>query len=353
MTLTGVATGCSDGKETGSGQSSSTTAIEAQRTEILAALVDGVIVPAYRELVTATSGWAEASETLCARPGSETLERVRQAWRDSVVAYEATVAHNLGPAMELRLMSDLAFTPREASIESLLAGDSSLAVSDLANRGANVRGLYAAELALFGDASEELTSGAGARRCRYLASVATLSDEAARAVADEWTSGSARADFLKADGSDPDDTLPLLLNDVTHAVKAVDEKGLRDMAAAASYEDLVDGRRDGPGEFGLAKRRARLRGAVMVTGSQATGLVAIVAQQSPATARRLKEASDAAIGAMDELGDSVASAFETPEAAANLDAAAEAVAALKVQLATEVAAQLGVTITLSDSDGDS
>ena len=36
-----------------------------------------------------------------------------------------------------------------------------------------------------------------------------------------------------------------------------------------------------------------------------------------------------------------------------LDAAAKAVAALKVVLATEVAGQLGVTITLSDSDGDS
>ena len=78
-----------------------------------------------------------------------------------------------------------------------------------------------------------------------------------------------------------------------------------------------------------------------------------MAERSPDTARRLLAAAEAAQTAVDALPDSVAETFDSADAAAELDAAAEAVAALKVVLATEVASQLGVTITLSDSDGDS
>ena len=49
----------------------------------------------------------------------------------------------------------------------------------------------------------------------------------------------------------------------------------------------------------------------------------------------------------------VAAAFGSDDGAMAVDTAADAVSALKVLLATEVASQLGVTITLSDSDGDS
>ncbi len=49
------------------------------------------------------------------------------------------------------------------------------------------------------------------------------------------------------------------------------------------------------------------------------------------------------------LPDSVADSF----AQADDVAAADALAELKVILATEAASQLGVTITFSDSDGDS
>jgi len=50
------------------------------------------------------------------------------------------------------------------------------------------------------------------------------------------------------------------------------------------------------------------------------------------------------------LPDSVADAFDDPAA---IKAASDAVAKLKVLVTTEVASQLGVTITFSDSDGDS
>ena len=53
---------------------------------------------------------------------------------------------------------------------------------------------------------------------------------------------------------------------------------------------------------------------------------------------------------MDALPDSVTEAFDDPD---GRPTAQEAVAALKVLLATEVASELGVTIGFSDADGDS
>ena len=52
---------------------------------------------------------------------------------------------------------------------------------------------------------------------------------------------------------------------------------------------------------------------------------------------------------MNALPDSVEAAFEDPEGIAK---AAEAIAELKVLIFTEVAAQMSVTVTFSDSDGD-
>ncbi len=351
----GTVVGCSgDDDPSGTGGSQpATTVPQADTGEVLAAVVDGVITPGYVRLTVSLREWADALGALCTTPGTDPLERARQLWRESVTAYESTVAYEVGPAMDLRLMSDVGFAPRVASIDVLLAGADPVDVATMADRGANVRGLYAAEHALFGEPAAELATPSGARRCQYLASVATLSAEAATAVSDAWATGDARATFLGATGSDPDDALPQLLNSVTHAVQAVDEEGLRDVAAAETYDALPDGRRDGAGSFGLGRQRARLQGAVVVIGSSATGLVAVVAERSSETAERLQQAAEAADDAADQLPDAVAAAFGSDDGAMAVDTAADAVSALKVLLATEVASQLGVTITLSDSDGDS
>ena len=66
--------------------------------------------------------------------------------------------------------------------------------------------------------------------------------------------------------------------------------------------------------------------------------------------QRLVAAQEEADEAMAALPDSVDDAFDDPDAIA---AASEAVSALKVLVSTEAASKLGVTITFSDSDGDS
>ena len=62
-------------------------------------------------------------------------------------------------------------------------------------------------------------------------------------------------------------------------------------AEAETYQDLPDARIDGPGAFGIGRRKARLDGAVAVIGEGDGGLVAIVASRSPETAQRLETAA--------------------------------------------------------------
>ena len=349
-------TACSDDAD--SRRSSSTTdaassATAGGRAEALGALADSLIVPSYGRLKWALIDFEAASTRLCATPGESTLDAARLAWREAITAWSTTSAFGVGPAMQHRLMSAVGFDAREASVDNLLREGGPVGPSSLAKQGAAVRGLLAAEIALYGDGSESLLTSAGARRCEYLASVATVTSKAVAVVADEWLTGTARAEFVSLVGSDVEDSLPQLLNEVTQAVRDVDERSLRDIAAAASYGELSEGRRDGPGSFVLAQRRAQIRGAVTAIGSGEVGLVGMVRTVSPETAIRLEAAASGAMDAMNALPDSVEDVFDpSTENAAKVDSAAERVAELKVVLVTEVASQLGVTVTLGDGDGD-
>ena len=176
--LTLAVPACSNDDSGDEGRPSSTSKVTtgSAAATALAGVVDDVVAPGYDALVGSLTAWTFEIGQLCAEPGTERLEEARDGWRASVRAYESTVAHDIGPAMDQRLMSDLAFAPRVASIDKLLAGDDPVDAATMADRGANVRGLYSAEHALFGDGSEQLATAAGARRCEYLSSVATLAE---------------------------------------------------------------------------------------------------------------------------------------------------------------------------------
>lgn len=93
--------------------------------------------------------------------------------------------------------------------------------------------------------------------------------------------------------------------------------------------------------------------AIDVIGAGPTGISAIVRERSPETADRLEAAAAAASAAVAGIPESVAGVWVDDATREQAAVAAEEVAALKVILVTEVASQLGVTITLSDGDGDS
>ncbi len=339
---------CSSGDSVGSTTTKAAKPVEVG--EVLETFAAEVIVPSYEALDAGLAGLEAATAELCESPSAASLEAARDAWVEAVEAWQGTRAAGVGPALDKRLMSDVAFAARPRGISLLLESGDPVDVAAIADEGAAARGLFAAEEALFGEGSESLTGAEGARRCEYAASVATLTARAAAPVIEQWTSGEA-GDALVAglDGS-PQSSVAALTNEATRRIGELDLMGLRDMAEADSFDDLDEARRGGAADQRLADRKALLAGVSALVGDGSTGLSALVGAKDADTAARLVAAQAEADEAMAALPDSVAEAFEDPDAIA---AASNAVAELKVLVSTEVASKLGVTINFSDSDGDS
>lgn len=345
-----VLSGCSS--DGGSSAKSTTTEAPApvDTSEVLQNLADDVIVPSYQELSSSLAALSTTTQALCATPSPKALESAQAAWSRADLAYQRTRAAGIGPALDDRLMSDVAFAARQTVIDDLLESTDPVDRDAVADEGAAARGIYASEIALFGEGSDTLESAAGARRCEYAASVASLASEAADAVTVQWTDGDAAEQFVAGLNGGPQSTVALLVNEVSHRLEELDAMGLRDMTTAKGVEDLDASRVGGPADQRLASRKALLEGISATIGDGTTGISALVGAHDADTSERLVAADEAADKAMAALPDSVAAAFDDPAA---VKKASDAVTELKVITSTEVASQLGVTITFSDSDGDS
>jgi predicted lipoprotein len=252
--------------------------------------------------------------------------------------------------MERRLAAAIGFPARTASIDDLLASTEPVDTDGLGAAGAAVKGIAALEIGLFGPGSDVLAGPEGARRCTYLASATALAKEASSVVHDDWVDGY-RDTFIAGMDGDPQSSVDVLMNELIFRVTEADDQGLRSLVEAVGPDDLPQNRADGPAAFRAAELRATVTGATALLGSDVDDgrLLARVAAQSTDTAARLADAANAADAAIRDLPDSVGAAYDDPAAFA----AQRAVADLKVLLATEVASELGVTISFSDADGDS
>lgn len=346
ITLTGILlVGCSSDGESDASSPGGAVDVDA----FLVAAADERIVASYESLSLALDDLGTVVDDLCTTPSNASIETVRSEWRSTVVAWQRTRAGGVGPATEQRLKSDVGFEARPGAVTDLLAGEEPVDPASLTEMGATVRGLYAMEIALFGDGADALASDDGARRCDYLAAVTGGSLDATDEVLAAWNDGYRDTFVAGADG-DPQLSVSELVNELTFRVQELDTRGLRDFAAAPTLDDLSVTRREGSGAFGIGERQALLGGVAGLIGDvDGDGLAAFVATRSPDTAERLNVATERAVTALDALPDSTADALGSPE----LDEAADAMAALNVVLSTEVASQLGVTISFSDSDGDS
>ncbi len=337
-----VAGGCS-GDDGGGG---------ADVQDVLATVADEVIVPSYEALSVILDALDNSLAVLCTTPSATGLEAARTAWRDAEVAWQSSRAGGVGPAVDRRLMADVGFRARPDDVEALVAGVAPLEVDQLQLAGAAVRGLGAIEVALFAPSAAALTTADGARRCAYARAAAQLAGRAARTVLEDWTIGPRyRATFVDGMDGDPQSSVEALVNEVTFRLQQLDDQGLRPIALARTPDDLPANRREGPAAFGIGSLRGVLGGvAAVVQGPVDDGLAALVRARSADTADRLVALTADALEALSALPDSIAGALADRPA---LEAAAEAVAALKVLVSTEVASRLGVTIGFSDADGDS
>ena len=156
---------------------------------------------------------------------------------------------------------------------------------------------------------------------------------------------------------DPQSSIDAIVNEAIFRVTEVDDQGLRALTEVTDPEELSTSRADGPRR--VPPRRADAR--------RSTGWPTSSARHDVGDQPGLHELDRGSFGGprrlastgpsrprrprWHELPDSVTSRVRHPRRL--IVAAQEAVAALKVLLSTEVASELGVTISFSDADGDS
>jgi predicted lipoprotein len=362
--------GCSG--DDGGGSVSEFTQDAPDQGEVVRAIADEVIVPAFAELAQATAALATSTEALCASPTEEGLDAAQAAWNDAQGAWRRTEAFRFGPAKDLHSIGRIAYPIDPAKLDEMFATPGGLPASitpeSVADLGADVRGLAAIEQLLFTPSSvEELTEPA----CAYAHAASVEVQAGADELAAAWTEGvdgdAAFADQMAEPGDDSmygseQEAVNDLVNGAVSALTTITEMELGPASGAET------GTPDPASVDQGAAHRAAQDVADMLASVQSVygtstgdpdsdapelGLSVLVAEQSLSTDQRV----------IANLADAAAAVAAMPAPLVSVDPADGAQVALitdaydqvsdvRVAMRTEVASQLGVTVGFSDSDGD-
>ncbi len=346
--------GCSS-DDGGGGSVSELEVDRADRGEVLAAIADDVIVPAFTELGAATDELATTTAALCTSPDEATLAAARAAWDEAQGAWRRTEAFRFGPAKTLRSNARIAYPIDAEKLDELLATAGELpdpitpeAVAEL---GADVRGLAAIEQLLFTPADAATLDP---RACAYLRAAAVDVRDGAEELRAAWAEGvdgaAPFAEQLADPGgdsmyADEQEAVDDLVNGSIAALTTITEM---ELGADPATVDVGPARRAGADVADMLASVQSVYGTS--TGDPDTddpqvGLSVLVAEQSLSTDRRvLADLADAAVAV---------AALPDPLAAGELlSDAYDQVSDVRVAMRTEVASLLGVTVGFSDSDGD-
>jgi predicted lipoprotein len=338
------------------------TTAPATRHDVVARLADQVIVPGYRSLADATAALQRELERVCAAPvDAAGLASVQQAWRVADEAWWTTAAYRFGPATDQRAAAAIDFAIDSAKIDKLLAATdppTPITPDRLDDTGADVRGLAGVEHVLF---SPGAPADLDARRCSYALAAATLAATAAADVSTAWERGEDGERSFRDQLVEPGDggmwageqeVIADLVNGSIAALGTVADMGLGRASGdvTGTPEPDVD---SGRAHALLDGELAVIAGVdSMFHGADgAGGLNDLVRIRSNPTVTRLDR----------QLADSADAirAIPAPLATVPVDGlgpvktAYEQVRATRITYRTEVASQLGVTLSFSDSDGDS
>lgn len=330
--------------------------------EVLIALTDEVVVPAYRQLASGAAELDSKATALCSSPSEAALQETRQAWRSARASWLQSSAMSFGPVMDRRSESLLDWSPTdtEAMDETLYDTGFSTDADQVRNSfSAGRRGFGAVEHLLFGDGALEALSDSPAA-CSYLLALTQVTREETAGILADWTQGGELETPYQNYFTDRAN-LSLIPGDAVQEVVRTQVFLIRDMVHMRMATALGL-RGDGPdlsaipgnaADNGLYDLRSELIGMKAIyegSGAESKGLSALVRPLSEETDRRLREEFTAAIEAVDSVEGPLKQAIE--ERPTQVNALYDRLADVQLTLATEVVSLLGVSVGFSDTDGD-
>jgi predicted lipoprotein len=336
----------------------------------VAEITNGVVLPSLADVEARAMDLRVAIDALAADPTPATLLAARDAWRSARVVWKQTEAFAFGPAMDLRLGVAIDQWPVDpADVEEQIAGTAELTSAYVDTLGANRKGFHAIEILLFGPApgtTDEVviasltTDPLAARRRAMLSALAENLVARTGELEAAWQTSYAPA--VTDPGSDNMDfptaksVIDTFVNECVFLSEWVmNERIGKPFGTASGGVPMPELEESGPSDHSIADMAASLRGIRNVwlgtrDGTVGDGLGMLVREQSPSTDRAVRIAIDDAIAAVEAIPTPYRTALV--DGAPVVDAALEAVRALKRLLATEVIAVLGATLKFNDNDGD-
>lgn len=340
---------------------------DALRRRVLHHLGHAVAGPAFEAFERAAQAAALRTDALCDAPSDAALADARAAWSAGRDAWSRTLPFGFGPLAEQMQPGPLDFWPaRPDTIEAAIAGaPAAIDATYLASKGTSAKGMPALEYLLFGtDPAAVLPAltdpTGGARRCAYARVVAEDIAARATAVHDAWSPGFADALARAGDGSPVyasaqagvDEVVNKLIDGLAVMVKTKLDTPLGNLTGAAVDPALLESRFSGRARADLA---ANLEGVWAVYHGAdpvgvAEGLGVLVHDVDPGLNQRVHVQYESAAAAVAAIPEPLADALTTDREAVQF--ARDELDALRRMLKLDVASALGVTLMLSDNDGD-
>lgn len=337
------------------------------RSAVLVSTVDAVILPSFEALRSQAAALAAALDALAAQPSAATLEAARASWGAARGAYRQTVAFGIGPSDDIAVTGGAIDEPcDQAKLDELLALDPPADDAKVRSSPASTRGFLAIEALLFAvdtpadKVLEGYTSGAqSAGRAALLRALGADLRDKLVAVCDGWAPGKGGyGDQVKTAGKGSTayqaqrDAFSALLN---QALTVADRMlNIARRSAGAAPDDLKSPVAD-RSDRTLADLADDLKGIENLYTGQREGkggasVSSIVVEASAGADQAMLGAMAGAKAALASFGPPLRGAV--PARQAEFDALIEKMKAVKTALSAQVFNALGVTVGISDKDGD-
>jgi uncharacterized protein len=345
------------------------------RRQTVRALTEQVVLPTLGDVAARAAELETAAGALAGAPSQQALDAAQEAWRAARAPWKECDAFAFGPAMDERLAVAIDQFPVEPTkIEAEIAGTAALTVDYIDTIGADRKGFHALEHLLFGGGDDAAvlalftTDAAAARRRELLVALAGNLTRKVLELRRAWApDGGAYAELIATPGAANPTyatvkaAIDTFVNESVFLAELVADARIGKplgLATGGTPQPALE--ESGPSDNSLDDMAASLRGLRAVyTGARAGGgagaiseggIGALVAAQSPATDREVRDLIEQALAAIEAIPRPFRTAIALSPA--EVQAAYDAVKEVKRVLATEVLSVLGATLKFNDNDGD-
>lgn len=335
------------------------------RTALLTSISQDMALPLYTDFARHSQILSAAVQALQANPTVETLAAAQTAWREAALTWEQTEVLAFGAEMTLITPIDK-WPTRTSFIDEQIAGTEPLTQATVASFGSTSKGLPALEYLLFDPELDEtalLTRLQNEpRRLEYAVAAAQVLAQDAEALVAVWSSEGYGTTFVEGGtlaNEDVQSSVSMAVNEMVAVLETMVREELSPPLGSRTYGQPVpeqaEGWRSGTSRANLV---ANLNGLNQLFDGNSDGALGfddyLTAQGAMYGEVPLADAINtqwqAALSAVEAIPEPLhTQVVDNPDAVIR---ARDEITKLLVLVKSDMASQLGVTITFNDNDGD-